>query len=100
MTIAEWCIFGTLLLYLCAAALRRGLPARRAFGLGVALGCGLLVKATLTIFLPLSFIVGACVTLLALMRLLLSCMFVKSRAHEIFFLRLSKMRGLFQRCEV
>jgi 4-amino-4-deoxy-L-arabinose transferase-like glycosyltransferase len=45
--------FGTLLLYLCAAALRRGLPARRAFGLGVALGCSLLVKATLTVFLPL-----------------------------------------------
>src|SRR6185437_5707473 len=45
---------GVLLLYLCAAALRNGLSVRRAFGLGLALGCGLLVKATLTIFLPLA----------------------------------------------
>ncbi len=44
---------GSLLLYLCARALRHGLSARLACGLGVALGCGLLVKATLTIFLPL-----------------------------------------------
>ena len=30
-------------------------------------------------------VIGACVTLLALVRLLLSRMFVKSRAHENFF---------------
>ncbi len=45
--------FGALLLYLCAAALREGLGWRRAVGLGVALGLGLLTKATLTVFLPL-----------------------------------------------
>ena len=50
--------FGALLLYLCAAALRYRLSVRRAFGLGVALGIGLLVKATLTIFLPLAALVA------------------------------------------
>lgn len=44
--------FGALILYLCAAALRRGLPPWRAVALGVALGLGLLTKATLTAFLP------------------------------------------------
>ena len=45
--------WGSLLLLLCALALRRGLSPRRALGLGVALGLGLLIKATLTVFLPL-----------------------------------------------
>ncbi len=46
-------LFGALVLYLCVAALRRGLTIPRAAGLGLALGWGLLVKATLTVFLPL-----------------------------------------------
>ena len=50
--------WGSLLLLLCALALRRGLSSRRAFGLGVALGLGLLIKATLTIFLPLAALVA------------------------------------------
>lgn len=50
--------WGSLLLYLCALALRRGLSPWRAAGLGVALGLGLLVKATLTIFLPLAALVA------------------------------------------
>ena len=45
--------FGALLLYLCARALRDGLPWPRAAALGLALGLGLLTKATLTVFLPL-----------------------------------------------
>lgn len=50
--------WGSLLLYLCAAALRQGLSPRRALGLGVALGFALLIKATLTIFLPLAALVA------------------------------------------
>ena len=50
--------WGSLLLLLCALALRRGLSPQRAFGLGVALGLGLLIKATLTIFLPLAALVA------------------------------------------
>ena len=46
-------LFGALVLYLCVAALRRGLTIPRAAGLGLALGWGLLAKATLTVFLPL-----------------------------------------------
>ena len=34
---------------------------------------------------PMSLVVGACVTLLAMLRLLLSLIFVKRRAHENFF---------------
>lgn len=49
---------GALLLLLCVTALRSGLPVRHALALGVALGAGLLVKATLTVFIPL---VGAVV---------------------------------------
>ncbi len=51
-------LWGALILYLCAAALRRGLPPWRALALGVALGTGLLVKATLTVFLPLAALVA------------------------------------------
>ncbi len=40
--------------WLCTAALRRGLTVPRALALGVALGLGLLTKATLTVFLPLA----------------------------------------------
>lgn len=47
-------LWGALILYLCAAALRHGLTWRRACLLGVALGSGLLVKATLTALLPLA----------------------------------------------
>ncbi len=50
--------WGSLLLLLCALALRRGLSPWRALGLGIALGLGLLVKATLTIFLPLAALVA------------------------------------------
>jgi 4-amino-4-deoxy-L-arabinose transferase-like glycosyltransferase len=50
--------WGSLLLLLCALALRRGLSVWRALGLGVALGLGLLIKATLTIFLPLAALVA------------------------------------------
>ncbi len=50
--------WGSLLLLLCALALRRGLSSWRALGLGIALGLGLLVKATLTIFLPLAALVA------------------------------------------
>ncbi len=46
-------LFGALVLYLCVATLRRGLTIPRAAGLGLALGWGLLAKATLTVFLPL-----------------------------------------------
>src|SRR5262249_2930521 len=49
---------------------------------------------------PLSLVAGACVTLLALARLLLSIVFVKRFAHENFFTQHSKLRGLFDRCEV
>lgn len=44
---------GATLLYLCVAALRAGLTRRRATALGLALGLGLLAKATITVFLPL-----------------------------------------------
>jgi len=50
--------WGTLLLYLCASALRHGLTWRRALAFGVALGTGLLIKATLTIFLPIAALVA------------------------------------------
>ncbi|MDP9373656.1 MAG: hypothetical protein M3Q65_14625 [Chloroflexota bacterium] len=49
---------GAALLWLCAAALRAGLTPPRALALGVALGLGLLTKATLTAFLPLAAGVG------------------------------------------
>src|SRR5262249_32853817 len=49
---------------------------------------------------PASLIVGACITLLAIARLLLSLLFVKGRAHQNFFARHSKLRGLLERCEV
>lgn len=44
--------FGALILFLCAASLRHGLSLWRAIVLGVALGLGLLTKATITVFLP------------------------------------------------
>ncbi len=44
--------FGALILYLCAGALRGGLSVWRALALGLALGLGLLTKATITVFLP------------------------------------------------
>lgn len=44
---------GALLLLLCVTALRSGLTPRHALALGVALGASLLVKATLTVFMPL-----------------------------------------------
>jgi 4-amino-4-deoxy-L-arabinose transferase-like glycosyltransferase len=50
--------WGTLILYLCAHAIRRGLTLPRALALGVALGLGLLIKATLTVFLPLAGLVA------------------------------------------
>ena len=50
--------WGTLLLYLYASALRHGLTWRRALAFGVALGTGLLIKATLTIFLPIAALVA------------------------------------------
>ncbi|MEK6371575.1 MAG: hypothetical protein AABO58_02660 [Acidobacteriota bacterium] len=44
---------------------------------------------------PLSLIVGVCVTLLTLLRLLLSIVFVKSARAKFFFLRHSNLRGIF-----
>jgi len=49
---------------------------------------------------PPSLIIGSFVTLAALVRVLLSLIFVKRRAHEIFFLSSTKLRGLAERCEV
>ena len=49
---------------------------------------------------PLSLIVGACVTLLTLLRLLLSIIFVKSSRVKNFFLRHSNLRGIFDWREV
>jgi hypothetical protein len=49
---------------------------------------------------PVSLIVGVCVTLLALLRLLLSIVFVKSSRAEKFFLRHSNLRGVFDWREV
>lgn len=44
---------------------------------------------------PRSLVVGACVTLITLLRLLLSIIFVKSSRVKIFFLRHSNLRGVF-----
>jgi hypothetical protein len=49
---------------------------------------------------PWSLVVGACVTFLAMARLLLPIIFVKSFAHENFFARHPNLRGLLERCEV
>ena len=49
---------------------------------------------------PMSLLVGSCVTILALARLLLSFLFVKRWRAKNFFAHHTKLRGLFLRCEV
>jgi hypothetical protein len=49
---------------------------------------------------PRSLLVGACVTLLTSLRLLLSIVFVKSSRAKIFFLRHANLRGIFDWREV
>jgi hypothetical protein len=49
---------------------------------------------------PASLVIGAIVTLLAIARLILSRVLSRVQRTKIFFARPSKLRGLFERCEV